>query len=207
MAVTLAAPVLLSSAISKPASRNFWPMPGVILGIGFEDQAGDRRCIERSDPAALAEHRVGNQEMRVQVGVAGRRLFLLQLHDLAIADTDHDAARSVVGELQPRDMARLGAILAVLPDASLPDVLGDSGHRLARCFEMRIEDLRLLDRIGESPGDRDRLVGCRAEVIGADRVTEVALAGLRIDRQSAHRRIVLARRSARRPRAGRRAAH
>ena len=128
--------------------------PCVIFGIGLEDHARDGGRVERPHPPAFTEHGVGDQEMRMQVGVARCGAFALQLGDFAVPDIDHDPARRVMGEFQPRHMARLGAVLAVASDAGLPDIPSDRRHGLASGLYVSMENLRLLDRVGEGPCDR-----------------------------------------------------
>src|ERR1700722_17305821 len=103
------------------------------------------------------------------------RVLPLQLDDVALPDADHDAACRVMGEFQPRQMAGLGAILTVAPDAGLPDIRADRRHGLAGGFDGPVQPLRLLDRIGEAPCDRHGLVRRGTEFIRADRVAQVAL--------------------------------
>ena len=128
----------------------------------------------------------------MQVGVTRCGTFPLQLRDFAVPDGDHDAARRVMGEFQPRHMAGLGPILAVAPDTGLPDIAGDRRHGLACGLDVSMENLRLFDRVGEGPCDRHRLVGRRAEIIRADWIAEVSLARLRVHRQAPHLGVVLA---------------
>jgi hypothetical protein len=67
--------------------------PGVIEGIRLEDEAADRRGIERSDLAALAEDGVRDQEMGMEIRIARAGIA----RDVAVLDLD--APAGVVGEL------------------------------------------------------------------------------------------------------------
>jgi hypothetical protein len=127
----------------------------------------------------------------MQVRITGRARVLGYL-DLITLDAELSPPCGVVRELQPRHMPRLGTVPPAIAEAGLADLGGDVADRLAGSVQVSVVDARLLDRVGEGPGDRDRLVGGRAEIVAPDRPAVALLPGLRVNRQPAFDGVVLA---------------
>ena len=121
------------------------------------NEASDGRGIEAPTPSGLAEDRVRNQEVRVQVRVTRCALVLRKLH-LAILDADLCPPRGVMREFQPGNVTRFRTVVAALPHPGLADALGDIADGIPSRFQVSIVDPRLRDRTRECPCDGDTLV-------------------------------------------------
>ena len=101
---------------------------GVEFGVEAEIEAGDRRGIEGPDAAITGDDHVGKQMMRMQRRITRRRLVVIEVHHLTVANIHHDPTRRMVGELQPADVTPNAAALAALPKTHLADMFLERRH-------------------------------------------------------------------------------
>ena len=152
----------------------------LIQRAGFLDQPIEVFQVERADPAVLAEHRVGHEEVRVQVGIARHR-HGKRLGDLvAVLLHRHRQRRAggMVVEGDPGGVPRVPAGLPALALGGPRDVMLEVDDGLVRRVAMRLPDGGLLGRRGERPGHADRLVRRQGEVHRAERDALLLHAGL-----------------------------
>jgi len=125
--------------------------------------------VERADPTARGGDHVEHGVVDVVVRVARHR-HLGQVGDPGLAVLDlQRRTRGVLHERGPAHLARVGASPPVLPLSGPADLAGHVAHGVVVGPPHRLADGGGLGgRSRELRGERDRLVGCLGQVVGAD---------------------------------------